>query len=214
MANSRFEKLDSKKKDMIIRTALREFSIKDFDEASINQISKKAGLSAGNLYYYFENKEDLYITVASYVIDIFKKELGNFSYDLEKYPFWDCVKIWVIRRLKISLSDKDIGYFINKLFEYDLSKDISDVELKFKEHIRNTFKEIFDIGIKNGAIRDDLPIDYLFNMHLSMVLSTNQWIATNWDQFESSGIDSKKLDDFINASINLIKSAMQATKID
>ena len=209
MPHSRFHKLDNEKKSLIIRIALKEFSNKDFDQASINQISKKAGLSAGNLYYYFENKEDLYMTVVDFVMSELSMEIGDFSKSLSDGPFWENMKQLVLKRLKISLRDKEIGYFINKLFEYDDSKEMNDIELKFKDKIRNDFREIFNIGVRQGDIRSDLPMDYLFTIHLNLVLSTNQWIASNWDQFESKDIESEEVKQFVAKAIDLIKSAMQ-----
>jgi len=209
MPHSRFYKLEIEKKNLIIRTALTEFSSKDFDQASINQISKKAGLSAGNLYYYFENKEDLYMTVVEFVMNELSMELGDFSSALHEGPFWENIKFWVLKRLKLSLRDKEVGYFINKLFEYNTSKEINAIELKFKENIRNQFREIFNLGVEKGAIRSDLPLDFLYTMHLNLVLTTNQWIAANWDQFESDDIESKEVKEFVDTAIELIQSAMQ-----
>jgi len=201
--------LESEKKNLIIRTALEEFSARDFDQASINQISKKAGLSAGNLYYYFENKEDLYITVVEYVMRELNLELGEFSNKLLEGSFWENIKLWVLNRLKISIRDKEVGYFINKLFEYDTSKQINAIELKFKEKIRNEFRDLFNIGVEKGAIRSDLPLDFLFTIHLNLILTTNQWIAANWEQFESDDIESKEVKQFVDTAIELIQSAMQ-----
>ena len=52
-------------------------------------------------------------------------------------------------------------------------------------------------------------MDYLFTIHLNLVLSTNQWIASNWDQFESKDIESEEVKQFVAKAIDLIKSAMQ-----
>ena len=40
---------------------MNEFSQKSFDEASINQIIKDAGISKGTFYYHFKDKKDLYL---------------------------------------------------------------------------------------------------------------------------------------------------------
>lgn len=43
----------------IIKSAIKEFSEKGYDRSSIKSIAKGADISVGNLYRYFENKEDL-----------------------------------------------------------------------------------------------------------------------------------------------------------
>jgi|LGVF01.2.fsa_nt_gb AcrR family transcriptional regulator len=209
MPNTRFNKLDKEKQNLIIRTALEEFSAKNFDQASINQISKKAGLSAGNLYYYFENKEDLYMTVVDYVVNQLKLELSGYSESLTQGAFWDIIKEWLLKRVMISINDKAIGNFFNKLFEYNTSGDINSVEKRVNEKVRSEFRTIFDIGISKGAIRNDLPMDFLFTLHLNLVITTNKWISANWDKFEGVDTNNIEINEFVDKAIELIKSAMQ-----
>ena len=59
MATERFEKLSDDKKNRILEAAQEEFARVPFEEASINQIIKNAGISRGSFYTYFEDKNDL-----------------------------------------------------------------------------------------------------------------------------------------------------------
>lgn len=211
MPHSRFYKLEPEKSNLIIRTALEEFSAKDFDKASINQISKNAGLSAGNLYYYFENKEDLYMTVVEHVMKEMNMDLTESSSTLTEDTFWESIKLGVLKRLEVSIRDREVGFFINRLFEYDTSKEMNTIEQKFKEKLRDELKVIFNMGVKIGAIRSDLPTDFLFNIHLNLVLTTNRWIASNWDQFNGDDLESHEVNQFVDRAIELIKSALKTT---
>lgn len=211
MPHSRFYKLEPEKSNLIIRTALEEFSAKDFDKASINQISKNAGLSAGNLYYYFENKEDLYMTVVEHVMKEMNMDLTESSSTLTVDTFWESIKLGVLKRLEVSIRDREVGFFINRLFEYDTSKEINTIEQKFKEKLRDELRVIFNMGVKIGAIRSDLPTDFLFNIHLNLVLTTNRWIASNWDQFNGDDLESHEVNQFVDRAIELIKSALKTT---
>lgn len=211
MPHSRFYKLEPEKSNLIIRTALEEFSAKDFDKASINQISKNAGLSAGNLYYYFENKEDLYMTVVEHVMKEMNMDLTESSSTLTVDTFWESIKLGVLKRLEVSIRDREVGFFINRLFEYDTSKEMNTIEQKFKEKLRDELRVIFNMGVKIGAIRSDLPTDFLFNIHLNLVLTTNRWIASNWDQFNGDDLESHEVNQFVDRAIELIKSALKTT---
>ena len=51
------------KKEAILEAALREFSRNDFENASVNKIIRDANTSKGNFYYYFNNKEELYVAL-------------------------------------------------------------------------------------------------------------------------------------------------------
>ncbi len=51
------------RKDRIMDTALRIFAEKSFQEATISEISKKAGVSEATIYEYFGTKEDLLFAI-------------------------------------------------------------------------------------------------------------------------------------------------------
>ena len=199
MANNRFNKIDSEKRSHILETALKEFSMNGYRGSSINRISKSAGLSAGHLYYYFENKEDLYLTVVDYVFQEF-----NFLNHDNNNSFWDEIEAMVRKRIVISRKSKEMGKFLNRFFEDGAGKDADDIDRIKMEKVQNELKIIFDEGIKRGEIRRDLPSDYLFSIHLSLVLTTNRWILNNLSELESE----KTADTFIREAIALIKSAL------
>lgn len=49
------------RREQLLSAALDEFSRKSYEEASLNNIIKAAGISKGTFYYHFENKERLYL---------------------------------------------------------------------------------------------------------------------------------------------------------
>src|SRR5690606_7468566 len=51
---------DPLKREQIIDGAKRVFMRLGFDAASMNDITREAGVSKGTIYVYFENKEDLF----------------------------------------------------------------------------------------------------------------------------------------------------------
>ena len=54
-----FEQIRKEKKELILGTALELFAENGFHATSINQIAKKAGISKGLTYNYFESKNDI-----------------------------------------------------------------------------------------------------------------------------------------------------------
>ena len=59
MSTERFEKLSKDKRQRILDAAREEFARVPYEEASINQIIKNAGISRGSFYTYFDDKKDL-----------------------------------------------------------------------------------------------------------------------------------------------------------
>jgi TetR/AcrR family transcriptional regulator len=72
---TKFEQLDEAKKDRIINAALKVFSQAKFKNASTDEIVKEAGISKGALFYYFKNKQNLFLYVYEYVIQILQDQL-------------------------------------------------------------------------------------------------------------------------------------------
>jgi AcrR family transcriptional regulator len=49
------------RRDALLESALDEFTERSYDEASLNNIIKNAGISKGTFYYHFEDKQALYL---------------------------------------------------------------------------------------------------------------------------------------------------------
>ena len=60
MPSSTFMNLPPEKQEKLLEAATREFSSRPFNEASINQIIKEAGIPRGSFYMYFQDKEELF----------------------------------------------------------------------------------------------------------------------------------------------------------
>ncbi|PKL71398.1 MAG: hypothetical protein CVV29_10810 [Methanobacteriales archaeon HGW-Methanobacteriales-2] len=49
------------RKNELLEAALDEFTLKNYENASLNTIIKNAGISKGTFYYHFQDKESLYL---------------------------------------------------------------------------------------------------------------------------------------------------------
>jgi TetR/AcrR family transcriptional regulator len=67
-----FLKLPDKKRLAILNAAAEIFASEGYHHASISDICKNAGISNGALYKYFKNKEDLFLSIIDYGIDLVK----------------------------------------------------------------------------------------------------------------------------------------------
>ena len=66
MPSSTFLNLPAEKQEKLLEAATREFSHRPFNEASINQIIKEAGIPRGSFYMYFKNKEDIFLCLLGF----------------------------------------------------------------------------------------------------------------------------------------------------
>jgi len=70
----------------IYDAAIKEFSEKGFTQASMREIAKDAGMTVGNLYRYFKDKEALFYSVISPAYESLMKLVGE-SIELVKHRF-------------------------------------------------------------------------------------------------------------------------------
>ncbi len=96
MATERFEKLSDDKKKRILTAAREEFARVPYEEASINQIIKNAGISRGSFYTYFEDKNDL----LQYVFSQDEEDSRRFFRELVieyEGDFWKAITEWTVK---------------------------------------------------------------------------------------------------------------------
>ena len=58
-----FDNIPEEKRQRILKVATNEFASYGFENTSIERIAKKADISVGSIYRYFDSKEDMFITV-------------------------------------------------------------------------------------------------------------------------------------------------------
>lgn len=98
MPKEMFWNIPEEKRTRFLDTAMTEFTTKSFEQVSVNSIIKKANISRGSFYTYFENLESLF-----------------------KYIFMESVKKERVLHAKKILKniDGDVFEFIRQLFKYD-----------------------------------------------------------------------------------------------
>lgn len=97
MPKDMFNHIPKEKQEMFLNVAIEEFTMKSFEQVSVNSIVKTAGISRGSFYTYFENKDELF----NYIFIKIREERFNYAKELLKE------------------SNRDFFVFIEKLFEYD-----------------------------------------------------------------------------------------------
>lgn len=94
MPTTTFYNLNEEKKQKLIQSALREFSRVPFEDVSINQIIKDAGISRGSFYMYFEDKKDLCLYLLSQLLEKFDQYLDEMIVQSKRNPFEICHAIF------------------------------------------------------------------------------------------------------------------------
>lgn len=68
----------------ILEAAVREFGVKPFEKASINQICRDGNITKGRMYHYFDSKDQLYIAAEDHCLSLLGEKLLAFTPNPEK----------------------------------------------------------------------------------------------------------------------------------
>jgi len=137
------------KRQELINAAINEFSDKGYDNASLNNILKRTGISKGTFYYHFANKEDLYFYLVSLLVEEKIKEAG----------FMDMVhsKTGYRNISVISLNEKDHENSAKLINDYALTND-ADLIVVLKEN-KNFFSRLLKPSATKKIIKEArLPV--------------------------------------------------------
>jgi AcrR family transcriptional regulator len=73
------------RREELLEAALEEFTTKSYEEASLNSIIRKAGISKGTFYYHFKDKQALYLQLMQMVVDakieFMERKLSSYTHN-------------------------------------------------------------------------------------------------------------------------------------
>lgn len=158
-------------KQKLLDAALEEFNAYGYEQASINRILDKAGMSKGQFYYHFKNKEGLYFALMELGIE---KKLEYFASLnlLENLPkdIFDLFKTQLRYGLAFAVEHPAIYELGQALLREKGNPIYEKVRAKhdFKEN--EVIGQLIEAAYARGEFREDFPlafikqmIGYLFN---------------------------------------------------
>ena len=154
-------KIKNNSKNLILDSALDVFVKKGYAETRMEDIVKLSGLSKGAIYYHYNSKRDLFLSLIEHwenysFPDIFNK-------DLEKNTSSEILRQIVKDIINTFKTNKKV--FLAELEFWSLANHDSEVRDKTKQlyvKLLKLFKNIIDNGIKNNEFKKiDLDIGSL-----------------------------------------------------
>lgn len=162
---------ESDTKERIVAQFLQEFNRKGY-KVTLDGISEKLHISKKTIYKYFASKSDIYLYILGCVLDEVVKR--------QKEIFDDC---------SLSISEKIRRILVihtkwEKEIDFRKMSLLLEKEPAFDEELKKAYqvqwdyvRSLFDVGKKEGAIRENLDIDLLVLM-----------LSSSYEALYSSGI--------------------------
>jgi len=120
--------LDPQRRDAILNSALKEFSMQGYDNASTNIIAKNAGISKALMFHYVSNKQELFLVVYDYFTRLRQSYFLQIKMS-EKYP-------WILDFNKLSRPTNSAE--VNEELESRAHKEKSSCYPKLFDNIDET----------------------------------------------------------------------------
>lgn len=138
-------------RQQIIDSALTEFGLHSYNEASLNTISREGNFSKGIIYHYFTNKDELYLACVAECFDSLTSFLSKeeISFDnIEKATR----KYLSLRQQFFNQHPKFSNIFANALFQppEHLKKEINAIKSKLDQFNYSFYEKI----LRNVELKD------------------------------------------------------------
>ncbi len=172
-------------KEKILEVALELFNEKGCLNTSTRHIAQKLGISVGNLYYHFKNKESILIEIFNEYIEVVFKEMKELNYEKDE--------IFLLKQFLADSIEADIKYRFLHLELNLLVMNFPAFKKIMEEHLH------FEIETIKGLIRHQIKYGYITPMsELELdVFVSNSWIiatqnASYWNLLSENFIENSK----------------------
>lgn len=156
-----FDRIPPEKRAHIIETAISEFAVKGFDNANVNIIAEKAGVSVGAIYKYFDSKESLFLTTIRYGMETLEAVLRDALDSRDDL----LVKAEKIVRLiqRHSRENRDLIRLYNEITSESNSDLVRRISRQLEEITSEAYAKLIRQAQERGQVRSDLdPHLYAF----------------------------------------------------
>ncbi|MED4585203.1 TetR/AcrR family transcriptional regulator [Brevibacillus choshinensis] len=166
-------KKTGEKYQAIIDAAVRVIARQGYHSAQVSKIAKEAKVADGTIYLYFENKDDI-------LISLFNEKMGNFVETNRR-------RIAEASSIEQKLYVLVHAHFSQLSLDHDFAK-VTQIELRqsnpqISEGIGNVMKQYFDLideviqeGIDKGIFHPDIDV----RVARKMIFGTLDEVTTSW----------------------------------
>lgn len=157
MAKRTFRNLPESKQKQFLDVALKEFSQKDYDSASITHIVRVLGIAKGSVYQYFDDKRDLWKYLKQYA----DERRLNWVKDLYRsdYPdFYAYFRAMQDKHRDFFLQDPDAARFLFRVHYLECGGDVQGQVAQWKKHQISIFRKLIEAEKLIGTLNTDINV--------------------------------------------------------
>ena len=148
-----FMNIPKQKREKILSVAVNEFAYNGFNNANINTIAKKAEVSVGSLYKYFDTKTDLFLTSVNYALQNLEIIMETIVESQED------VMIKLEKLVRVAIEFSRTNTVLIKLYNEVTSESNAEVVKKIAEHVESITSQAYKKAIIDGQVAGEIRGD-------------------------------------------------------
>lgn len=198
MPRPRFSTLEPERRRAILDAAAEEFVRVGIDGASYNSVIARTGISKGAMYYYFDDKEDLFHTVLADAVERAGAAIGGPGAYADAAGFWSEIIKICERSLEFFRREPVLAGLAKRMLTAGsgpLARALEDVTRPIGEVTARLLRG----GQAVGAVREDVPLDLLVHLAMGVGEAVDRWLLTRWESMtprEFAGVPAQIVDLF------------------
>lgn len=149
-----FDKIQSEKRKKIIDTAVSEFAANGYNATSINTIAKKANISIGSMYSYFDSKECLFMTLLDQGYTLLSQALEEVVN--EDGDFYSKLRKLLEVTYKYSVENHEINQIYIDISTEGLSHLANEMSFKMESDTAKIYHALLEQAKEEGIVSDKI----------------------------------------------------------
>lgn len=214
MARPRFENLEPKRQEQILAAAGAEFAERGYTGASVNRILESAGLSKGVLYYYFEDKRDLFATtLETAMLRLFEQSgmsgdlgvLEGWASSLSADDYWDALLAMSREEAVVARSNEWHARMARSWSRFREEPEARVATEQVVDVGRRMVRALVRRGRDLGLVRRDMPEDLLVDWFMALDEAADRWFVSRMGE-----VDEVELQELADMRVELIRDLLDA----
>lgn len=156
------------KKEKLLEVAIDEFTIRKYEDASLNNIIKNAGVSKGTFYYHFKDKQDLYLYLLESGVklkwEFLQSHIKEFTKDSSDKDIFDTFKIQA--RIGVEFAKSYPKYYrLGMMFIREKGNKIYEIgKILLGSNTESLLEEMIDNAINKRQFKSDVPKEFIHKL--------------------------------------------------
>lgn len=181
MPLTRFEKLEPERRTRLLGSAAQEFASVGFEGASLGRIAESAGMSKPALYYYFEDKADLYATVVRSAWELLSPEGQVDLETLDGASFWPALRRITVANIERCREEPWKVAVAKLAYHPPREEKAARAVAELHEGAQAFLRSLLRRGQALGVVRKDLPEELLAALLTGADHAADHWLVDHWE---------------------------------